>query len=59
MHSISDNVRSIASLVDGLKPTQRKIMHTLLNHGKVEYKVSTLCGLTMTYAQYHHGETSM
>ncbi|CAD8099307.1 unnamed protein product [Paramecium primaurelia] len=59
MHSINDNLRSIPSSIDGLKPTQRKIIHTLLNHSKQEYKVSSLSGLVTTYAQYHHGEQSL
>ena len=59
-YSIADNVRSIPSIVDGLKPSQRKILYTLLikNH-KNEIKVNQLVGSIMENAAYHHGNLSL
>jgi DNA topoisomerase-2 len=60
--STYDNARSIPSVVDGFKPSQRKIVHTcfLLNliHPK-EMKVARLAGAVGEKTGYHHGETSL
>ena len=48
MYSINNNLRSIPILLDGLKPTQRKILHTLLNTSNNEIKVSSLSGLVIS-----------
>ena len=54
--SMADNVRSIPSLVDGLKPSQRKILYTLFKlGGKNELNVGELFGYVKAYAEYHHG----
>jgi DNA topoisomerase-2 len=58
LYSVSDNVRSIPSVVDGLKPTQRKVLYTCLNH-KGEHKVSSLAGLVSSFTNYHHGDMSL
>tara|TARA_B110001454_G_scaffold218559_1_gene246898 strand:+ start:2044 stop:5478 length:3435 start_codon:yes stop_codon:yes gene_type:complete len=52
--------RSIPSLVDGLKPTQRKILYTGLNHlTSKEIKVAQFSGLVGQKTDYHHGEASI
>jgi len=52
--------RSIPSLVDGLKPTQRKILYTGLNYLKnKEIKVAQFSGLVGQKTDYHHGEASI
>jgi DNA topoisomerase-2 len=60
--STYDNARSIPSMVDGLKPSQRKIIHTcfLLNLiSPKEMKVARLAGAVGEKTGYHHGETSL
>lgn len=61
--SIADNVRSIPSLVDGLKVSQRKILWTMLKKGMVgeakEIKVAQLAGDVANFTHYHHGEQSL
>ncbi|KAI9672891.1 MAG: DNA topoisomerase 2 [Trizodia sp. TS-e1964] len=58
--SIADNVRSIPNLLDGLKPTQRKILYTCFKYNiKKDMKVNELAGLVSTTTAYQHGDTSM
>lgn len=59
--SIYDNKRSIASMVDGLKTVQRKILWTSLHHLSATSisKVTTFASDVVKYSQYHHGETSL
>jgi DNA gyrase/topoisomerase IV subunit B len=59
--SIYDNMRSIPSMVDGLKPSQRKIMHYMLENGSTakEIKVAQLSGYVSAETNYHHGEASL
>lgn len=55
-------IRSIPSIIDGLKPTQRKIIYSLFNIGDKAYipmKVFQLSGLVAKNANYHHGDESM
>ena len=54
-----DCERSVPSLVDGLKPSQRKILYTLMNIPNNELKVSQLAGLVSQKSAYHHGENSL
>uniref|UniRef100_A0A1I7TBE0 DNA topoisomerase 2 n=1 Tax=Caenorhabditis tropicalis TaxID=1561998 RepID=A0A1I7TBE0_9PELO len=55
-----DLKRSIPSLVDGLKPSQRKVLWTLLNMDEsIEMKVSQLAGAVAHRQSYHHGEESL
>jgi DNA gyrase/topoisomerase IV subunit B len=58
--SIYDNLRSIPSLCDGLKPSQRKIIYYMLknNINKV-IKVAQLSGYVSAETGYHHGEASL
>lgn len=58
-HGLADNRRSIASVIDGLKPSQRKILHVLLERPKGECKVAQLAALVAQNTAYHHGERSM
>ncbi|CAE7938939.1 TOP2, partial [Symbiodinium sp. KB8] len=58
--SIYDCVRSIPLLLDGLKPSQRKVLHWALKHSKSgEKKVSQIVGLVSSATGYHHGEESL
>ncbi|XP_063973742.1 DNA topoisomerase 2 isoform X2 [Diachasmimorpha longicaudata] len=55
-----DNVRSIPSMVDGLKPGQRKVMFTCFwRKDKREVKVAQLSGSVAEHSAYHHGEMSL
>jgi DNA topoisomerase-2 len=58
--STADNHRSIARLVDGLKPGQRQVMFTVLEKiPKGELKVVQLAGSILEHTHYDHGETSL
>ena len=61
LFSNMDNTRSIASMVDGLKPGQRKVIFTCLkrNLEKKEIKVAQLAGSVGEHSAYHHGEVSV
>lgn len=60
LFSIADNVRSIPSLVDGLKPSQRKIVFACIKRKLYsEIKVSQLAGYVSEVSSYHHGEASL
>ena len=55
-----DNKRSIPSLMDGLKPSQRKILYSCFKRNLVkEIKVAQLAGYISENAEYHHGEVSL
>lgn len=59
LYSMSSNVRAIPSVMDGLKPGQRKIMHAGFQKKITdEIKVAQLSGHVMGYA-YHHGDASL
>ena len=58
--SIYDNLRSIPSLCDGLKPSQRKILHYMLKNSITKIiKVAQLSGYVSAETGYHHGEVSL
>ena len=58
--STYDNYRSIPSMCDGLKPSQRKALYICLKRNQTsEIKVSQLVGIVTSGTQYHHGEKSM
>uniref|UniRef100_A0A8D0DLJ7 DNA topoisomerase 2 n=1 Tax=Salvator merianae TaxID=96440 RepID=A0A8D0DLJ7_SALMN len=60
LFSNSDNERSIPSLVDGLKPGQRKVLFTCFKRNdKREVKVAQLAGSVAEMSSYHHGENSL
>lgn len=57
--SIADVVRSIPCMVDGMKPSQRKVLHACRLRANTEIKVSQLAGFISTKTSYHHGENSL
>lgn len=61
--SLSDLKRSIPCLCDGMKPSQRKILQVVLNHGTSgitkDIKVVQLASMVANQMSYHHGETSL
>jgi len=58
--SIADLQRSIPSMVDGFKPSQRKVMYACRKRSSnKEIKVSQLAGYVSTETSYHHGEQSL
>ena len=60
-YSNEDLERSIPSVVDGFKPSQRKILFGSFARGldKDEVKVAQLAGFVSDKAAYHHGEMSL
>lgn len=59
-----DNIRSIPSMCDGFKPSQRKILFTVLEKGidnrrVKEVKVMGLSSIVQERTNYIHGETSL
>ena len=54
-----DNVRSIPSIVDGLKDSQRKAIYGMTLSGSKEIKVSQLAELTSMKTHYDHGGASL
>lgn len=55
-----DCSRSIPSIMDGLKPSQRKIIYIALKYvSKNEMKVAQLAPKVSELTDYHHGETSL
>jgi DNA topoisomerase-2 len=60
LFSMADNMRSIPSVVDGLKPSQRKVMYTCLRINlKRDRKVVELAGTVGGLTAYPYGETSL
>jgi DNA topoisomerase-2 len=58
--SNADNLRSLPSVMDGLKPSQRKILFGCLKRGlHQEVRVAQLAGYVSEHAAYHHGEASL
>ena len=58
--SNADNLRSIPHVMDGLKPSQRKILWAARKRNLVsEIKVAQLAGYVSETAAYHHGEMSL
>ncbi len=58
--SNADNIRSLPSIVDGLKPSQRKVLFGCLKRNlRQEVKVAQLAGYVSEHAAYHHGEASL
>lgn len=57
---MADNQRSIPSLLDGLKPAQRKVLFSCFKRNlKKEIKVAQLAGYVSEHSAYHHGEASL
>eukprot|EP00924_Labyrinthula_sp_SR-Ha-C_P006810 augustus_masked-scaffold_8-processed-gene-1.4-mRNA-1 protein AED:0.09 eAED:0.09 QI:0/-1/0/1/-1/1/1/0/1582 len=63
LFSMADNARSIPHVMDGLKPSQRKVLFGCFKkdlYGKrKEMKVASLSGYVADNAAYHHGEQSL
>ena len=59
--SNEDNDRSIPNMMDGLKPSQRKVLFGSFkrNLNKTDVKVAQLAGYISEHAAYHHGEVSL
>lgn len=56
-----DLVRSIPSVMDGLKVSQRKVLFAVLKKNiiKHEVRVASLSGIVQTESAYHHGDASL
>ena len=55
-----DNIRSIPSIMDGFKPSLRKVLYTALKKNIInEIKVSQLASTVSEHTSYHHGEQSL
>ena len=60
LFSLADNVRSIPSVIDGLKPGQRKVLFASFKKRlTTEMKVAQLAGYVAEQTAYHHGEASL
>ena len=58
--SIADLERSIPNMMDGFKPSQRKVLYACLKKGLYsDMKVAQLSGYISEHTSYHHGETSL
>lgn len=58
--SLADLKRSIASVADGLKPSQRKVLFSCFQKNlKDEMKVAQLAAYVAEKSSYHHGEVSL
>jgi DNA topoisomerase-2 len=57
--SNADNVRSIPSIVDGFKDSQRKAVYGMFTHGTSEIKVAQLGSHGAKVTAYQHGENSL
>ncbi len=52
--------RAIPHMIDGLKPSQRKILYTALKTANTSrIKTASLSGNTISQANYHHGDASL
>ncbi|XP_063707547.1 DNA topoisomerase 2-alpha-like [Culicoides brevitarsis] len=61
LFSIHDGFRSLPNCIDGLKPSQRKILYVMLGSENTEKqtKVEQLAGEISSKSNYHHGEASL
>ena len=58
--SAEDVKRSIPHVADGLKPSQRKVIHACLKRNLTsDCKVAQLAGYVAEHTAYHHGEASL
>lgn len=58
--SNADNIRSIPSMVDGVKPSQRKVLYACFKRElSTDVKVAQLVGYISEHTSYHHGEASL
>lgn len=55
-----DTSRSLPSVVDGLKPAQRKVLHYMIQKNvKTDLKVAQAGAAVAEFTNYHHGEVSL
>ena len=55
-----DNIRSIPVMIDGFKPSQRKVIYACIKRNLFdEIKVAQLSGNVAEVTSYHHGENSL
>lgn len=60
LFSMADNMRSIPSMIDGLKPGQRKVIYACFKRNLIkDKKVIELAGYVSEQTSYHHGEASL
>lgn len=60
LFSMADNIRSIPSVIDGLKPGQRKVLYTCFKRNiKKDIKVVELAGMISGLTAYQHGDVSL
>ena len=60
LFSRADLMRSIPSMVDGFKPSQRKVLFSCFKRKlKSDVKVAQLSGYVSEHSAYHHGEASL
>jgi DNA topoisomerase-2 len=60
LFSMADNLRSIPSVIDGLKPGQRKVVYCCLKKNIVkDVKLAELSGKVSEDTAYQHGDTSL
>ena len=58
--SIADLERSIPNLMDGFKPSQRKVFYGCIKKNLIkDIKVAQLSGYISEHTSYHHGEVSL
>ena len=58
--SIADLERSVPNLMDGFKPSQRKVLYGCIKKGLYsDIKVAQLSGYISEHSSYHHGEVSL
>jgi DNA topoisomerase II len=58
--SIADLQRSIPNMIDGFKPSQRKVLYGCLKKKLTsDIKVAQLSGYISEHTSYHHGEVSL
>ena len=55
-----DNIRSLPSIIDGFKPSQRKVIYACFKRNLInEMKIAQLSGAVAEMTAYHHGEQSL
>ena len=60
LFSLADLQRSLPHWMDGLKPSQRKVLHCAFKRRLTsDIKVAQLAGYVGEHAAYHHGEASL
>ncbi|KAK6343214.1 DNA topoisomerase 2 [Orbilia blumenaviensis] len=60
LFSMADNIRSIPSAIDGLKPGQRKVLFGCFKKKLTkEVKVQSLAGYVLDHTHYQHGDVSL